>query len=80
MRIYARVTEPMMNGIGGDLFAIYYEAATHKLYGLNASGWTAKTLNVDFLKSHGIRSEIPSTSIHADREAIPQSPPWRLSK
>src|SRR6202167_6779644 len=33
------VTEPMMNGMGGDLFAIYWEAKTGKLYGLNASGW-----------------------------------------
>src|SRR5262249_34165599 len=30
---------PMMNGIGGDLFAIVYEARTNKIYGLNASGW-----------------------------------------
>jgi gamma-glutamyltranspeptidase/glutathione hydrolase len=27
------VAEPMMNGIGGDLFAIYWEAKTGKLYG-----------------------------------------------
>src|SRR5882762_2155360 len=33
------VTEPMMNGIGGDLFAIYWDAKTGKLYGLNSSGW-----------------------------------------
>ena len=33
------VTEPMMNGIGGDLFAIYWDARTKKLYGLNSSGW-----------------------------------------
>ena len=33
------VVEPMMNGIGGDLFAIVYDAKANKLYGLNASGW-----------------------------------------
>ena len=33
------VVEPMMNGMGGDLFVIVYEAKTGKLYGLNASGW-----------------------------------------
>ena len=32
------VVAPMMNGIGGDLFAIVYDAKADKLYGLNASG------------------------------------------
>ena len=32
------VVEPMMNGIGGDLFAFYWDAKTGKLTGLNASG------------------------------------------
>ncbi len=32
------VTEPMMNGIGGDLFLLYWDAKSGKLYGLNASG------------------------------------------
>src|SRR6185295_13814029 len=32
------LTAPMMCGIGGDLFVIYYEAKTGKIYGLNASG------------------------------------------
>ena len=43
-----------MNGMGGDLFAIYYDAKTGKLYGLNSSGWSPKALTIDYLKSHHI--------------------------
>jgi gamma-glutamyltranspeptidase / glutathione hydrolase len=53
---------PMMNGIGGDLFAIVYEAKTHKIYGLNASGWAPKAMTPDFLRSKGQR-EMPGTGI-----------------
>ncbi len=45
------VTEPMMNGMGGDLFAIYWEAKTRKLYGLNASGWAPRGLTIAHLKA-----------------------------
>ena len=48
------VTEPDMNGMGGDLFAIVWEAKTGKLYGLNASGWAPKSLTIDYLKSKGV--------------------------
>jgi gamma-glutamyltranspeptidase/glutathione hydrolase len=48
------VVEPMMNGIGGDLFAIVYDAKTGTLYGLNASGWAPAGLSIEFLKSKGI--------------------------
>ena len=30
--------QPVLNGIGGDLFAMVYDPKTHKLYGYNASG------------------------------------------
>jgi len=50
------VTQPYVNGMGGDLFAIYYEAKTGKLYGLNSSGWTPKALTIESLKSKGVQS------------------------
>ena len=56
------VAEPMMNGIGGDLFAIYWEAKTGKLYGLNASGWAPKALTIDHLRAKGITT-MPQTGI-----------------
>src|SRR6476469_275761 len=59
------VTEPMMNGIGGDLFAIVYDAKSQKLYGLNASGWSAKRLTLDALKAQGLSSTMPSKRIHS---------------
>src|SRR6266404_2768147 len=39
---------PHSNGIGGDLFAIVYEAKSGKLYGLNASGWAPAGMSIDF--------------------------------
>ena len=48
------VTESAMNGMGGDLFAIVYEAKTGKLYGLNSSGWAPKALTADMLRNKGI--------------------------
>src|SRR5438105_2063999 len=50
------VVEPMMNGIGGDLFAIVYDAKANRLYGLNASGWAPKGLTIEYLQKQGIRS------------------------
>src|SRR5271155_4098626 len=45
------VAEPMTNGIGGDLFAIYWDAKTGKLYGLNASGWAPRGLTIAHVKA-----------------------------
>src|SRR5262245_58284268 len=38
------VVEPMMDGIGGDLFAMIYDASSGQLHGVNASGWTPQDL------------------------------------
>ncbi|MGB7191576.1 MAG: gamma-glutamyltransferase [Acidobacteriaceae bacterium] len=48
------VIEPMMNGVGGDLFAIVYNAKTGKLVGINASGWSPKGLSIAALKAQGL--------------------------
>src|SRR3984957_4192455 len=48
------VVQPYVNGICGDLFMVYYEAKTGKVYGLNSSGWTPKALTIDYLKSKGV--------------------------
>ena len=53
------VVQPYVNGIGGDLFMIYYDAKTGKLYGLNSSGWTPKALTIDYLKSKGVTAIDP---------------------
>ena len=58
------VVEPMMNGIGGDLFAIVYDARTGKLYGLNASGWAPAALSIEFLKAKGITA-MPQNGIQS---------------
>ncbi|MDQ6707577.1 MAG: gamma-glutamyltransferase, partial [Acidobacteriota bacterium] len=58
------VVEPMSDGIGGDLFAIYWEAKTGKLTGINASGWAPKTLTIDFLRKQGL-ARMPESGIHS---------------
>jgi gamma-glutamyltranspeptidase/glutathione hydrolase len=56
------VEEPMMNGIGGDLFAIYWDAKTGKLYGLNSSGWAPQGLTLAHMKAKDV-TKIPLRSI-----------------
>ena len=48
------VIEPMMNGMGGDLFAIVWDAKAKKLYALNASGWTPQAMTIESLRKKGV--------------------------
>ncbi len=48
------VVEPMSCGLGGDLFAIVWDAKTKKLYGLNASGRAPAAATIDLFKAKGL--------------------------
>ena len=56
------VVAPMWNGIGGDLFAIVYDAKSGKYYGLNASGWAPAAQSLERLHQKGLR-EMPMHGI-----------------
>ncbi len=58
------VVAPHSNGLGGDLFAIVYEAATGQYAGLNASGWSPSGLSVAWMQQHGM-TEMPKKGIHS---------------
>ncbi|HEY1859866.1 MAG TPA: gamma-glutamyltransferase [Gemmataceae bacterium] len=58
------LVEPTSNGIGGDLFAIVYEAKTGKVYGLNSSGWAPRKLTIDLLQEKG-NKKMPEKGIHS---------------
>src|SRR6266545_1922511 len=57
------VVAPMMNGVGGDLFAIVHEASTGRLHGVNASGWAPAALTLDFITRTGAEA-MPQSGIH----------------
>jgi gamma-glutamyltranspeptidase / glutathione hydrolase len=58
------VVEPMMNGPGGDLLVIYWDAKTGKLTGLNASGSAPRALSPEHLRKQGLTS-MPQRGIHS---------------
>jgi gamma-glutamyltranspeptidase/glutathione hydrolase len=58
------VVAPMMNGIGGDLFAIVYDTSTSTLHGINGSGYAPAGLSIDTLRHIGATT-MPQTGIHS---------------
>jgi gamma-glutamyltranspeptidase / glutathione hydrolase len=58
------LTEPMMDGIGGDLFVLHRDAKTGAITGLNASGPAPRAMTIEALKAKGHYS-MPATGIHS---------------
>ncbi|MFT5573508.1 MAG: gamma-glutamyltranspeptidase/glutathione hydrolase [Cryomorphaceae bacterium] len=53
------LVEPTGNGMGGDIFAIVWDAKSKQLYGLNGSGRSPKSLSLKWFKDQGY-DKIPS--------------------
>src|SRR5882672_7742235 len=47
--------EPTGAGVGGDLFAIVWDAKSQKLYGLNASGRSPKSLTLEYFQKQNLK-------------------------
>jgi gamma-glutamyltranspeptidase/glutathione hydrolase len=58
------LVEPMMDGVGGDMFAIYWDAKSGKLTGLNGSGPAPRGLSPQFLAEKGVKT-MPAAGIHS---------------
>ncbi|HEU4434216.1 MAG TPA: gamma-glutamyltransferase, partial [Pyrinomonadaceae bacterium] len=55
MAAVLNVTEPMMTGVGGDMFALVYWSRTKELKGLNASGRAPRALSIDYFTKKNIK-------------------------
>ena len=64
MAAVLNVTEPMMTGIGGDMFALVYWSKTKELKGLNASGRAPRALSLDYFAKKNLK-QMPTFGMEA---------------
>jgi gamma-glutamyltranspeptidase / glutathione hydrolase len=53
------VTEPTSTGLGGDCFALYYEASSGQITALNGSGRAPMSLSIELLIKEGLADNLP---------------------
>ncbi|MGH2627584.1 MAG: gamma-glutamyltransferase family protein, partial [Anaerolineales bacterium] len=63
------VTEPTSNGMGGDAFAMFYEASGRRVTALNGSGRAPHRLSLELLADQGFGGELPP--FHAHTVTVP---------
>ncbi len=63
------VTEPHMTGIGGDCFALYFDASTGEVSALNGSGRSPAALTLDRARKEGFEDTFPA--LHALTVTVP---------
>ena len=56
------LVEPEMNGIGGDLFAMVYDASSGQVHGLNSGGWAPSALTPAVIRAKG-HAQMPDQGI-----------------
>ena len=62
------LTEPTSTGLGGDMFALYYDARTGQVTAINGSGRAPAALTIDLLRKQGLD---PWTPYHAHTVTVP---------
>jgi gamma-glutamyltranspeptidase/glutathione hydrolase len=63
------VTEPTSTGLGGDCFALFYQAAARRVFAMNGSGRAPAGLSLERLQKEGFGQELPP--LHAHTVTVP---------
>jgi gamma-glutamyltranspeptidase / glutathione hydrolase len=70
------VTEPTSTGLGGDMFALFYEAATGRITALNGSGRAPSALTLERLKREGYLGNKETLNKDGPPSTVPGLPPY----